>query len=260
MENKYRRAEDFSNFYRYHIRHKYSLFGKKPTPQQLADMYSEYMKQVEYPGKWVMEHPRPWCIAIEGNIGAGKSTLLRKLRKKYDLPVFEEKVSSWKFLKRFYKSPSEYAFLFQLEVLFSFAEAHSCRQPHLMERSTSSGFLVFASLLRDQGTLTPEAYQLLEHIWAYYNKSPDLIIYLEKSPERCLGNIQARNRPGEESITLEYLESVESKYKEYLDFMALNKKVVRVSSSFYAEMAVRRFLEERGVLDTVKKRKRFLLF
>lgn len=76
----------------------------------------------------------------------------------------------------------------------------------------------------------------------------------------CFRKIQSRNRPGEESITLEYLEAVASKYEEYLNSMPLTTEIIRISNFLEAEEAINHYLQARGLCDKKKKRKRFLLF
>lgn len=94
----------------------------------------------------------PW-ISLEGNISSGKTTLLKQIEEKLEIPTYYEKLNQWKFLKDFYEKPKEYSLIFQLEILFSSAEAHACKVPHLTERSSYSGFLIFAKNLKKEGNL-----------------------------------------------------------------------------------------------------------
>ncbi|CAF0776453.1 unnamed protein product [Rotaria sordida] len=44
----------------------------------------------------------------------------------------------------------------------------------------------------------------------------DLIIYLRATPETCLQRIQARHRSEEESISLDYLQTLHERHEEWL--------------------------------------------
>ncbi|CAF4307588.1 unnamed protein product [Rotaria sp. Silwood2] len=44
----------------------------------------------------------------------------------------------------------------------------------------------------------------------------DLIIYLRATPETCLQRIQTRHRSGEESISLDYLQTLHERHEEWL--------------------------------------------
>ncbi len=44
----------------------------------------------------------------------------------------------------------------------------------------------------------------------------DLIIYLRAKPETCLERIKTRNRPEEQSITLDYLKQLHERHEEWL--------------------------------------------
>jgi deoxyadenosine/deoxycytidine kinase len=174
---------------------------------------------------------RTASISVDGNIASGKTQLLQNLQKHVDYPVFFEQVEHWKFLSKFYQDPRHYSFIFQLEILFSYAQAHTCSLPYLMERSTSAGYHVFAKLLHHQGNMTDDEFRLFGEIWKEYNENPTLILYLDVLPEICYERVLQRCRAGEAPITLEYLKEVEGYYSNYLDEMAANGCcIIRISS------------------------------
>jgi len=90
-------------------------------------------------------------LCLEGNIGSGKTTLVEKLCHAFPhIPVYPERVETWKFLKLFYQNPAQYALTLQLEIMFSFAEAHANPGPLISERSTGSGYYCFAARLEER--------------------------------------------------------------------------------------------------------------
>lgn len=171
-------------------------------------------------------HPEQLMVSIEGNIGAGKSTLLEGLSQYLQVPVFPEKVHEWKFLKAFYEDPSAYALLFQLEVLFSFAEAHAQPGLCIVERSTATAYFVFALLLRHQGHLTADEFQLFESFWDQYNRDPDLLLYLDASADLCYERVAKRRRPGESKISQKYLQELDRFHTFFLKKMEKRGSVV----------------------------------
>lgn len=160
-----------------------------------------------------------YLISIEGNIGSGKTTLLKSLSEIYSYPIFFEPVNEWKFLNDYYQDQKKYAFIFQLEVLFSFIPSHQQKGLSFSERSTASGFLVFAQMLKEQEILATSAFDQLECIWTRYNVFPSLVIYLETNPAECFKRIQKRNRNCENKITLDYLQQLDVYHKKFLHYL-----------------------------------------
>ena len=75
---------------------------------------------------------------------------------------------------------------------------------------------VFATALYEDGKLTGEEYENLMAMYQDLNASatqPNLYIYLDASPERCLAMIKSRGRAMEQSIPLEYLQHLDSVWK-----------------------------------------------
>ena len=130
--------------------------------------------------------------------------------------MFYEKTHTWKFLKSFYENPKLYALVFQLKILFSFADAHAYNGLCLTERSTTSGFFVFARMLYMDDYLEHDPFVFIQHVWEEYNQTPDMIVYLETPIDVCLARIQSRKRPGEQEISREYLEKIEQAHEFYL--------------------------------------------
>ena len=58
------------------------------------------------------------------------------------------------------------------------------------------------------------------------------IIYLRCAPEMCLNRIKKRNREGEESIPLEYLQKVHKRHEEWLPTLK-NIPILTVDTGMY---------------------------
>jgi len=145
-------------------------------------------------------------IVIDGNIGAGKTTQLKFL-KNMGAKVFKEPIEEWP-LEEFYADPKKGIFPLQMAVLRTVCD----QGPGVYERSLLSSRWVFWEWAKTKG--------LVEHVKTYeyfYEKhawSPDLYIFLSKSPEECYLHINTRHQTGDDKITLDYLKELDALYKE----------------------------------------------
>jgi thymidylate kinase len=150
-------------------------------------------------------------IVIDGNIGAGKTTQLNLL-KRLGARVFKEPIEEWP-LKEFYENPKKGIFPLQMAVLRTVCD----QGPGIYERSLLSSRWVFWEWAKTR--------ELVEHVETYeyfYDKhvwSPDLYIYLDKSPDECYLHVSGRHQTGDDKVTLGYLNELDLLYKD------LHKKV-----------------------------------
>jgi deoxyadenosine/deoxycytidine kinase len=145
-------------------------------------------------------------ISIEGNIGVGKSSVLKILEAR-GFTVREEQVHLWSLLPLFYAEKKKYAFAFQLQVLTSYIGASA----NFVERSALSALLVFADMLKEEGFINSEDFIILDRVCSRILK-PVSHIYLRLDASLCLERLRKRGRPGEENISLEYLQKLEAKH------------------------------------------------
>lgn len=153
-------------------------------------------------------------IAIEGNIGSGKSTLLGFLGKRLDIPVFPEPVSEWYTLPLFYTNQQRYAFLLQTEILHSLKQLPK-KGYFISERSPKASTKVFSKLQFKADNLTVEQYEILNEYENSFLSQPDVILFLNITPEKALERIQKRKRLGEENISLSYLTELHFCYLQW---------------------------------------------
>jgi len=193
-------------------------------------------------------------ISIEANIGAGKSTLLRELIKRYPetINIIGEPLEEWQamideskgnqnILELFYKNIPEYAFSFQMNALKTRIEKNNYEKVenkiNIVERSIISDHYIFAKKLKDEGRMNLIEWQVYGAWYKWLSKAfnvlPDAMIYLRCSPETSYERVKKRNRPEEESITLEYLQSLHQYHEELLiGNPNLNVKVIDVNEDF----------------------------
>lgn len=170
---------------------------------------------------------------LEGNIGAGKSTLLRKIQEMDDIiEVVMEPVHSWhrqesgqSLLANFYNDIPRWAFSLETYAMACRVKEHLREQANshpyrLMERSIYSGHYCFAHNSFMSGGMTAIEWDIYKQWFALLThnkcKIPSGFIYLKTSPEVCMERIKKRNRLGEQSITLDYLQKIDRAHDEFL--------------------------------------------
>jgi deoxyguanosine kinase len=164
-----------------------------------------------------MEAVRYNYIVIEGNIGAGKTTLASMIAKDYNAKLILERFADNPFLPKFYNDPSRYSFPLELSFL---ADRYRQLKEELVEQDlfrsfTVSDYYFMKSLVFASKTLEKDEYSLYRQIFYIIYGSlpkPDLYVYLHVDPDRLLGNIAARGREYEKSITADYLKGIQESY------------------------------------------------
>lgn len=173
-----------------------------------------------------VRHP---VIGVEGNIGIGKSTLIDEalafLKKDFGFiqpmafrePVDDE-ANATPFLLDYYKDPHRWSFTQQVDFLTRRVDIQEMAQlwaktygPALIDRTFYGDTSFFWKCLKD-GTTTQREFDTYEHIYETFSRRvhlPTALIYLRCDPEILLDRIKRRARPGEEGITLDYLQGIE---------------------------------------------------
>lgn len=159
-------------------------------------------------------------LVIEGNIGAGKTTLAKKIAEDKNAKLILEQFAENPFLPKFYENPERYSFPLELSFL---AERYRQLKEELVMRDlfqpmVVSDYYFMKSLIFSKQTLGDDEYNLYKQLFNIIYKSlpkPDLLIYLNMSPERLLRQIKMRGREYELNITREYLNKIHKSYSEY---------------------------------------------
>ncbi|PIP14473.1 MAG: deoxynucleoside kinase [bacterium (Candidatus Stahlbacteria) CG23_combo_of_CG06-09_8_20_14_all_34_7] len=161
-------------------------------------------------------------IAIEGVIGVGKTSLATKLARYYKGEVLLEPVEENPFLDKFYKNVEGFAFQTQIFFLFArYRQMKNLKQTKIFFDMIVSDYMfdkdrIFANLNLDENE-----FQLYEHIIKFIEQditSPDLVIYLQASPERIMERIKKRNRSFEQDISLEYINELSRNYSNFFTY------------------------------------------
>lgn len=159
----------------------------------------------------------PHYIAIEGPIRVGKSTLAKVLAERmHARRVFDCEDNP--FLADFYREKPGAAFRAQMYFLIErhrrLREAHAAESPgalvadFLLEKDK-----IFAYINLDNEEL--KLYERYFEIFAAELPRPELVIYLQATPEVLRERIAKKNAPAEGRISEEYLEEVVRAYEHF---------------------------------------------
>ena len=161
----------------------------------------------------------PGYIAVEGPIGVGKTTLARRLAEAFNYQVLLEDAHENPFLDRFYQNRKEAELATQLFFLFQRSQKIAdLRQTDIFEPVRVSDFLIDKDPLFARINLDPDEYSLYEKVFQQLTIDaplPDLVIYLQASPDRLLERILSRGVSSERGIDREYLEQINEVYSEF---------------------------------------------
>ena len=162
----------------------------------------------------------PRYICIEGVIGAGKTSLTRKLGEQLNAQIIYERPDENPFLQDFYQDPQRFAFQTQMFFLLSRyrQQLESFQQPSLFHEYTVSDYLfakdrIFAHLnLEDRELLL---YDKVAKLLEREIPRPDLVVYLQSTPERLMDNIKKRGRTYEKNMSEDYIRALNEAYNKF---------------------------------------------
>ena len=158
-------------------------------------------------------------IVVEGVIGAGKTSLARLLTEELKAKLVLEEVEENPFLKDFYRDRARYAFQTQMHFLFSrYQQQRSLRQMELFRERMVSDYLfqkdrIFASL-----NLSERELALYERLVGWLElevMKPDVVVYLQASPDVLMERIARRARPYEKEMEREYIKHLNEAYNHF---------------------------------------------
>lgn len=156
-------------------------------------------------------------LVIEGNIGAGKTSLCKQIADKHRAKLFLEQYAENPFLPKFYENPERYSFPLELSFLADrYTQLkNSVSSFDLFNELIVSDYFFMKSLIFSAHTLQEEEYKLYRQLfYIIYNTlpKPDLYVYLHKTTDKLLVNINKRGREYEKNITADYLKNIETGY------------------------------------------------
>jgi len=158
-------------------------------------------------------------IVIEGVIGVGKTSLSRLMGERLKAKLVFEEVEENPFLKDFYRDRTRYAFQTQMHFLFSrYQQQRNLRQMELFRDRMVADYLfqkdrIFASL-----NLSERELALYERLVGWLELDvikPDVVVYLQASPDTLMARIARRGRPFERDMDRDYIAQLNEAYNHF---------------------------------------------
>jgi deoxyadenosine/deoxycytidine kinase len=160
----------------------------------------------------------PRYIALEGPIRVGKSTLAKIIAEKLNGQLIVEPENNH-FLDAFYEGERGAAFQAQFEFLIQRFE-----QLRALEAGPNSRKTIVADYIFEKDKLFA-CINLTDDELAVYNRyynvfrsqlpTPDLVIYLQATPEVLKKRMKKKNAAGEKAVSDDYIEEVSKAYEHF---------------------------------------------
>jgi deoxyguanosine kinase len=160
----------------------------------------------------------PRYIALEGPIRVGKSTLAKIIAEKLNGQLIVEPENNH-FLDAFYEGERGAAFQAQFEFLIQRYE-----QLRALEAGPNSRKTIVADYIFEKDKLFA-CINLTDEELAVYNRyynvfrsqlpTPDLVIYLQATPEVLKKRMKKKNATGEKAVSDDYIEEVSKAYEHF---------------------------------------------
>jgi deoxyguanosine kinase len=160
----------------------------------------------------------PRYIAVEGPIRVGKSTLARILAERLNAQrVMEPETNP--FLGAFYEGEPGAAFQAQFAFLVSrFEQLHALDLGPRSNKTVVADYIIEKDKLFACLNLNDQELDTYNRYYNYFRAqlpTPDLVIYLQATPEILRKRLKKKNVPDERSVSDEYLEEVIKAYEHF---------------------------------------------
>ncbi len=160
-------------------------------------------------------------VVVEGPIGVGKTSLARRLAEHSGATALLEKPEENPFLTHFYQDPARYALPTQLFFLFQrINEVRDLVQMDLFRTSSVADYLFDKDALFARLNLNDDEFALYQNVYrnlAPQVPPPDLVIYLQASPETLIERVRRRAIAYERQIADSYLVRLSQAYSDFFN-------------------------------------------
>ncbi len=158
-------------------------------------------------------------IVIEGVIGVGKTTMARLLAQRFNGQLVLEEFDLNPFLERIYRDRKRWGFQTQLAFLDSrFRQQKDLLVRDLFHQVAVADYSFDKDRIFAHLNLDGDEAQLYETLYGLMEPNtprPDLIVYLQSTPERLMRNIRQRARSYEVNMEPTYIEALHEAYTYY---------------------------------------------
>jgi len=164
-------------------------------------------------------------VSITGLTGCGKSTAAEILMRDYQFELVPEKFEGNPFLAPFYEDMQRWAFPSQLYFLLKKIEQMNDIQVMLDKANIVQDFpiyqdLIYANVHNLINNMSSGEWDLYRSVYQLAEEkiiTPDLLIFLNVSPEEALSRITQRGREAEQSISISYLTTLYIAITDWLE-------------------------------------------
>ncbi|KPK72176.1 hypothetical protein AMJ87_05540 [candidate division WOR_3 bacterium SM23_60] len=158
-------------------------------------------------------------IAIDGVIGSGKTSLARVLAPQFHAGIIAEQFDDNPFLEKFYADRRKFAFHTQLYFLMSrYKQQREIAQIDLFHSRVVADYLFAKDRIFAEINLSEDEFRLYDKIYALIEHDiprPDIVLYLQATPEFLYKRIKQRDRHFEREIEFEYVEELCNAYNTF---------------------------------------------
>ena len=196
-------------------------------------------------------------IGIAGIIGAGKTTLCQRLAGHLGFEAFNEPVDDNPYLEDFYSDMNRWSAMMQLHLLFRRFEQHQRivwnKEKGAVQDRTIYEDTIFARMLHEAGFIDKRDYETYAghfNVMKRFLVYPDVLLYLQVSPEVSMQRITERGRNAEGGITLDYMENLHQGYESFIEEMEHYTRVLTLDWNEYKDTEeVARLVEEKAEVN-----------
>lgn len=174
----------------------------------------------------------PRRVEVAGCIASGKTTLVRALESKVVETIYEDHAAN-PFWSAFFADPAAHAF--ETEISFLLQHYHVAKEIHLgagdvvvMDHSFELDMAYAAVGLR--GSRRSVFNAIYDEIRAEIG-APRSVVFVTCSAEEALGRVRARGRPGEENISLAFMERLVCELERRIATLAAETPLVCIDSA-----------------------------
>ncbi len=163
--------------------------------------------------------PEKAYIVVEGPIGVGKTTLCRRLAAEWKAREILEEIEENPFLPFFYRDRKTWAFQTQIFFMISrFRQQLKLSQPDLFSDRTVADYMFAKDRIFASVNLSIDEFDLYERLASILDRevpAPDLVLYLQASPDVLLERISARGRSFERDMSRSYIKAISDAYNDF---------------------------------------------
>ncbi len=202
-----------------------------------------------------MDHFENLFIGIAGMIGAGKSTLATALGEHLEIDVYYEPVEDNEYLEDFYRDTRRYSFAMQIYLLNRRFQQHQeiiWRSRSAVQDRTIYEDSIFAKMLAESDLMDERDYRTYSELFRHMSNfmcKPNVIVYLDVSPELSQARIRQRGREVEDGVSLEYLSALHQGYEAFIADISRVIPVIRVDYDRFATAEEMARVIQREYLD-----------